>query len=399
MLSVNYGGNPDNPSTLCSSDHSLYDPPLPTLPFDLVAEILCRLPVKHLLQFQCICKSWKSLISDHKFAKKHLSLSITSCLHCIRYTSQRYPYGHVLRSYPLDPVFKNLITNITHFEYPPYNLHGDHPRLRVEYFVGSCNGILCFADVEKSFVILWNPCIKKFKEFPLFQKPNSVFPNMTFGFGYDSSNDNYKVAVILRSFMKVNSDNFVFKTELKVHTSSTNCWKNIQGFPFGIIDLKQSGKFLNCTINWLASIGFEKRSPLFIVSFDLEKESYQKVLLPDYEGVNVCNFSSLAVLRDCLCVTYGNGCNRVMKDVWVMKEYGNKESWTKLFSLSCKVLPIISHFFAQVVYIFEDDQVLLKPRWDSDSYVYNSRSGTLKIFTDFQNLLGVSYESLISPCS
>ncbi|MCI27031.1 F-box/kelch-repeat protein, partial [Trifolium medium] len=46
--------------------------PLPTLPFDLIGEILCRLPVKLLLQFQCVCKFWKSLISDPSFAKKHL---------------------------------------------------------------------------------------------------------------------------------------------------------------------------------------------------------------------------------------------------------------------------------------------------------------------------------------
>ncbi|RHN66454.1 putative F-box domain-containing protein [Medicago truncatula] len=54
---------------------------LPSLPFDLVPEILCRLPVKSLLQFRCVCKSWKSLISDPKFAKKHLHM----------FTCQRLP--------------------------------------------------------------------------------------------------------------------------------------------------------------------------------------------------------------------------------------------------------------------------------------------------------------------
>jgi len=48
---------------------------LTTLPFDLLAEILCRLPLKLLLQLQCLCKSFKHLVSDRKFAKKHLCLS------------------------------------------------------------------------------------------------------------------------------------------------------------------------------------------------------------------------------------------------------------------------------------------------------------------------------------
>ncbi|MCI15098.1 F-box/kelch-repeat protein, partial [Trifolium medium] len=57
--------------TLTSSP--LQPPPLlPTLTFDLIEEILCRLPVKLLLQFRCLGKYWKSLISDPKFAKKHL---------------------------------------------------------------------------------------------------------------------------------------------------------------------------------------------------------------------------------------------------------------------------------------------------------------------------------------
>jgi len=60
-------------------------PPLPPtnsppfLPFDLVVEILCRLPVKHLLQLRCVCKSWNSLISiDSKFAKNHICLSTSN---------------------------------------------------------------------------------------------------------------------------------------------------------------------------------------------------------------------------------------------------------------------------------------------------------------------------------
>jgi len=222
---------------------------------------------------------------------------------------------------------------------------------------------------------------------------------MAFGFGYDSFNDNYKVVVVLRGPIRDSSGNFSCKTEVKVHTSSTNCWKNIPEFPFDIIVPEQSGKLVSDTINWLAIIEFDWRSPRFIVSFDLEKESYQKAFLPDSGEANVCNFLALFVLSDCLCVTYGDSdFDWVMMDVWIMKEYGNKDSWTKLFTLSSSVDLCISHNSAKPVYLFEDDQVLFKLARSFNSFVYDSRSGTFKS-RDFRNIQGVSVESLISHYS
>ncbi|MCI26118.1 F-box/kelch-repeat protein, partial [Trifolium medium] len=43
---------------------------------ELIADILSRLPVKTLMQIKCVCKSWKTLISDDpSFAKLHLQRS------------------------------------------------------------------------------------------------------------------------------------------------------------------------------------------------------------------------------------------------------------------------------------------------------------------------------------
>ncbi|XP_031102043.1 putative F-box protein At3g52320 [Ipomoea triloba] len=42
-----------------------------SLPEDMVAEILSRLPVESLLRFKCACKNWRQLIQQHDFVEKH----------------------------------------------------------------------------------------------------------------------------------------------------------------------------------------------------------------------------------------------------------------------------------------------------------------------------------------
>nr|GMD41381.1 putative F-box protein At3g52320 [Ipomoea batatas] len=42
-----------------------------SVPEDMVAEILSRLPVESLLRFKCVCKKWRQLIQQHDFVEKH----------------------------------------------------------------------------------------------------------------------------------------------------------------------------------------------------------------------------------------------------------------------------------------------------------------------------------------
>ena len=143
-----------------------------------------------------------------------------------------------------------------------------------------------------------------------------------------------------------------------------------QEYPFGVVYTNQDGKFVSGAINWLTSIDPHRQSAGFIVSFDLEKESCQKVLPPDDEGVDTSNLI-LGVLRDFLCIISGN-------DVWVMKEYGIQESWTKLFTLSNMQDSSKSYKLFKVLYTFKDDKVLLQcignGKWNL--VVYNSKNGT-----------------------
>jgi len=381
---------------LLSSGHSLHSQPLPTLPFDLIPEILSRLPVKLLLQLRCVCKSWKSLISDPNFAKKHLGVSTTRRLHFVNY-EERSLHKFVLKSYPLHSNLTSINTNFTRFEYFANNFDGDYPTDSLRYFIDSCNGILCIGGGYKGLVILWNPSLRKFKELPVFEKPKVSTDHLrkTFGFGYDFLTDNYKVVVVLDYFIpdSTGSDNLVHKSEVKVHTLGSNIWRNIQEFPFGVFPFARSGKFVSGTINWLATRPFYPVCNHFIVSFDLAKESYQKLSLPCYGGADLGKMFTLGVLRDCLCLTCGH-------DVWVMKEYGKKESWTKLFTIPYELDPNRSRAYAKVIHVFEDDQLMLNILEASELnlILYDSKYGTLKS-ANLKKIPEVCIESLIWPCS
>jgi hypothetical protein len=88
-----------------------------------------------------------------------------------------------------------------------------------------------------------------------------------------------------------------------------------------------------------------------------------------------------------------------------MKEYGNKKSWTKLFSISCMREPWVSSYHSvKPIRVFEDEQVLLltyreDKRWEERwKYIsYNRKNDTSKLI-EFDNIPEVCIESLISPC-
>ncbi|KEH26232.1 putative F-box domain-containing protein [Medicago truncatula] len=373
------------------------DPPsLPSLPMELMEEILCRLPVKLLIQLRCLSKSFNDLISDPKFARKH-SMSTMHRHHLVvtytDYDISLSPGGSRIISYPLHSIF-----------YPRYSIFDsilEHTRLEYpfdkEYIIncGSCNGILCLALKQKRVakvnnVLLWNPSIKKFKLLPSLKNTpvNNCRHDPVFGFGYDHVFDVYKVVVIFS------------KTQGMIHTLGTDTWRLINGdFPLPVYDLK----FVSGALNW---IPYLKNYIHSLASFDLVTESYKRLLQPNYGAEFVYNLN-LDVSRDCLRIF---ASRQRFFDVWLMKEYGNEGSWTKLFHVPyLEEDPFISKYATYPLWLSEEDQVLMNHTFSlqSDSNylsIYDLKNGTFK-FPKIHNIksfngvtLEVCVQSLISPC-
>jgi len=171
-----------SPSPSSSSITPEVSLPLPTLPFEIQVEILSKPPVKFLMQFQCVCKSWKSQISKPDFVKKHLRVSNTHHRFLLTFSKLSQ---FAITSYPLSSVFTEMTPTVTQLEYPLNN------REESDSIIGSCHGILCIERIL-SFPVLWNPSIRKFTKLPSFEFPQNKFGDPTYAFGYDHSNDTYK---------------------------------------------------------------------------------------------------------------------------------------------------------------------------------------------------------------
>ncbi|KAK7259382.1 hypothetical protein RIF29_24989 [Crotalaria pallida] len=125
-------------------------PTQPLLIDDLIIEILSWLPVKSLLQFRCVCKTWKSLISNPNFVKLHLRRSarnpylflkreacsretdhtdlcvVPSTLHCLLSSDSQHD------CFKIDQIKHDCSQSQIVLEHHDYNTY---------FVVGCCNGL------------------------------------------------------------------------------------------------------------------------------------------------------------------------------------------------------------------------------------------------------------------
>ncbi|XP_058775986.1 F-box/kelch-repeat protein At3g23880-like [Vicia villosa] len=364
---------------------------LPHLPLDVVSEILCRLSVKQLLQLCCVCKSWNSLISlDYSFARKQLMLSTPNKdrHHLIQSSIKSYHEFLLIHSpissfFTIDPIV--TVNQLRH----TLKMLIDNRGSVVQ--ISTCDGILCFV-ITGSRAVLYNPFTRKSKILPpLNASKLRNFQNL-FTLVYDRITRNYKIIAVTFG----NS-----KHQVNIHTLGTHHWRRVQDFPCSCLHCTP-GIFVNDTLNWLA---YDHNLPEVIVSLDLEKESYQKLSPPLYDDDDTGFERSvdLGTLRGCLSIL---SYRYKFSNVWIMKEYGNEKSWTKLFSVPHPEQGIGSfYFYKNVLYVSEDNQLLMEfyNNGEHGLVVYDSTNNTFSNpkmqnnVNDHKVAPHFYVESLISP--
>ncbi|KAH7864988.1 hypothetical protein Vadar_000866 [Vaccinium darrowii] len=239
---------------------------------------------------------------------------------------------------------------------------------------GFCDGLVCVAI--KREVFLWNPSTGEFMMLPDVDLPYHYFAS--YGFAYDESIDDYKVVGLFLS-----SSSY----EVQVYTLRSDSWRRIGDFPH-FVPPKGFGTFVNRALHWSVTNEFNDN----IVSLDLAKETFGEILEPEY-GDGCLHKIFLEVLNGCLCIVRYCDPNACV-DVWIMKEYGIKESWTKLF-----VIPYLSHQIDRL-FMLKNGEVLLL-HIQSQFVQYSPKDGTFSHLTVHNCSAFFSadpyVESLVSP--
>ncbi|XP_071703045.1 F-box protein CPR1-like [Rutidosis leptorrhynchoides] len=302
------------------------------LPHDLIESILPLLPPKSLGRFKSVSKGWNSLISSPSFIKSHI-------LNYTKNNPNLNPTHLILVSedceslYSLELAQLNTLTTVTakslNFQVPMFQI------------LGSCNGLLLCYDFDYNLCLV-NPIARMTFEVP---ESGRERHNDLYGFGYDSSTDDYKVISISR-MSDSNSDSYsIF---VSVYSLRNNSWNmSLSNLPY-YVDCPELSRvpLLNNNLHWLVTTR-QLKDTIFV--FSLADEKFHEIGLPDSTNYVQWDFSELRVLDGKLVVvmrakTYAS---EWINELWVMEEYGVPESWTKRYVLE-EDMRTEFEFFAQV---------------------------------------------------
>ncbi|XP_062014456.1 F-box/kelch-repeat protein At3g23880-like [Rosa rugosa] len=353
----------------------------PHIPFEVITEILAKLPVKSLLKFRVVCKSWCSLISTSQFVKKHLSSNTSTPKKVIQLSRD------VLTFYSLHD--SKLVQETIEFRIEWHALSS----FRI---MGYCNGLVCIEACRENRIFLWNPSTRDSKILPCGVVDNSYF--CWCGFGYDYNSDDYKVLTVDR--LKKPIDNYQDSSRNSMmYTLRTNSWRRIQDFPletsYMMVDSSaHAATHVNGALHWMARQGLNS---WVIISLDLTTETYMEVPQPDFYGTPVEHIGIGESSTGCLCLNVHNGAGSQSYDFWVMKEYGVRESWT----ISLKIPFVVVGIYPKPVAWFSENGKILFNR-DGKLATYNAKKNSVRYLhqTTYCHSCphgDVYVESLVSP--
>ncbi|KAJ4704883.1 F-box protein [Melia azedarach] len=303
------------------------------LPHDVALDILSRLPITTLIQIKCVCKSWRALAQHPRLPSMH---------HARAYTRNPCLILHCDFLIPNELYFVTLGNRTEQHNSELRRINTRINSAVTEYrVVSSCNGVLCISNtLHFDPIFACNPFAGYLMELPKpFKYPDQ---KVALGFGYHPTTEKYKL-VRITYYIKTHHTARViscsYKSDVQVLTLGDDSWRSLG--PVSIpwrVDPGTSEVLLNGALHWLTKC--YDRYPfvcLQIISFDLAEENFRQIERPTCGSLDACNYH-LVVLRGCLSAVHCLDDDEQI-EIWIMKEYNVKESWSKDYVIRTTYLP------------------------------------------------------------
>ncbi|KAK4580964.1 hypothetical protein RGQ29_024569 [Quercus rubra] len=285
---------------------------------DIVFDILTRLPVKSLIRFRCVSKSWYSTITNPIFIATHFKLNEAKSLSNKNSHNGYLLYTSETEDYSFHAELRTLVYN----------------RDRTVTEISRCN-----ENNGDHIIYLWNPSIRKFKMLApaLMTDPCD---SATLGLAYHSQKNDFKILRLVSFLGSLGEPDPL--TEAEVYTLSTDSWRKVVSAELsdpnaGLLSHRSPYIFFNGALHCIAA----HKHCSFILSFDINDERFHKIMLPldfldVYQSYLTVFKGSLAyiIISDYLAT------GGIMCHLWVMKEYGVAETWTR----KCVPIDWFHHF-------------------------------------------------------
>ncbi|CAL0303619.1 unnamed protein product [Lupinus luteus] len=261
------------------------------IPEPILEQILLHLPSTTLIRFTSVSKSWLSLITSLSFTLQRSLSHPNPTLLLIQPT----PSSHYSTTFSTTP--------------PPYSTH--HPfSLR---FIGSLYGVVCFVEQSVGHdhaITLFNPSIRTYLRI---QTP--AVKHTALGFGFDTCDRDFKVIRIFNG--------------VELYSLKHGGWRGIHCRYRKLQELQFSNTqcFLHGNVHWVVSPSYATKS--YVLIFNMVEEKFKKMVFPPNLVLDaLCTLQiKVTVIEGYLSVLDCSG-------IWMMREYGVAQSWTKMFTLN-----------------------------------------------------------------
>lgn len=281
---------------------------------DVMHAILLKLPVKSLIRFKCVCKSWYALFEDSVFISKHLkSYENTRLIITYSIVDEVDPFDYPLELFHLylDETLADLSSLILDPLMPVYGTAG-----------GPYDGIFCIFGVDDRLT-LWNPATKECRPVP---KCRIVFPRYTkifrtnIGFGRDPKNKEYKLVLIFTLWDEKDNDLYDF-SQTAVYTLSTNSWRYFESLKSSHYHMPWDYNCINLDGDCYWLLELRSNGNRVVLSFDLGDEVYQEIQGPCLpQSVDAV----MGLYEECISLLVLHNIESCF-EIWTMKD----NNWTK----------------------------------------------------------------------